>query len=518
MDADSKLSACPYPGLRPFDSGESHLFFGRDGQADQLIDRLRRTRFLTVLGTSGSGKSSLVRAGLLPALFAGLMREAGSRWRIAILHPGGNPLGNLAGALTERDVFNIVPQANHSVRLAMVDAALRRGRRGLVEIAEQASLESHENLLIVVDEFETLFRFRAGSAGGSLQEEAADFVKLLLEASRQWEIPIYVVLVLRSDFIGDCSVFWGLPEAINNGLFSIPRMNRDQLREAISGPVAVAGGEITPRLINRLLNDVGDSFDQLPILQQTLMRVWECWTKSDGKALDLEHYQAIGTMAESLSRHADEAIEELSIGGQKLAEVLFKALTELGTDNREIRRPTTIGEVCTIAGASEAEVAEVVNVFRRGDRSFLMPPPEIPLHAETLIDISHESLIRNWRRLRDWVAQESNSARIYKRLAETAVLYQMAAAGLWRNPDLQVALNWRDRAKPNEAWARRYHPEFSSAMEFLDASVKAQDAELRESEERRLREIKRSRQMSLVMLILFVLALGAFIFAYTKSL
>jgi hypothetical protein len=293
-------------------------------------------------------------------------------------------------------------------------------------------------------------------------------------------------------------------------------MGRDQLRNAISGPAAVAGGDITPRLVNRLLNDIGDNFDQLPILQQTLMRVWEYCRESEGESLDLEHYQAIGTMTESLSRHADEALQTLPESCHRLAEIMFKALTERGADNREIRRPTTISEICAIAGATIDEVAQVVEVFRREGRSFLMPPPGIPIRAETVIDIVHESLIRNWERLKVWVDEESNSARIYKRTAETAVFHQEGAAGLLQDPELQVALRWRNEIKPNEAWARRYHPDFSSAMRFLDESVIAQEARIRESEERRLREIRRTRQLSLVMFALFMLTLLALIFAYFK--
>ena len=545
MDVDSELSACPFPGLRPFDSSESHLFFGRDGQSDQLIERLKRTRFLTVVGTSGSGKSSLIWAGLLPALHAGFMPGAGSLWRVAIMHPGSNPVGSLASALTEREVLNIARNEDQSVRLAIVDAALRRGRRGLVEIAKQSLMQTqtHENLLIVVDEFETLFRFQAISLGGSSQEEAADFVKLLLEASRQSEIPIYVVLVLRSDYIGDCSVFWGLPEAINNGLFSIPRMNRDQLRAAVTGPVAVAWANITPRLVNRLLNDVGDNQDQLPVFQHLLMRSWHEWKEKrlvvelpngegrphrevhQGDAIDSCCAEAVGGMAEALSRHADEAYFELPDDSHReVAANLFKALIEKGTDNREIPRPITLGALTSITGARQSEVITVIEAFRQPGRAFLMPPAPIALNSESLVDISHESLIRGWPPLKEWVDEEARSARIYRRLAETAVLYTEDRAGLWRDPDLQIALTWRGQTRPNEAWARRYHPEFNAAMEFLDQSVKARDAEVFSSEQRQLLDvksqvldIKRSRRISVLMFILFLLALGAFILAYTKS-
>jgi len=517
MNPEPKRHDCPYPGMRPFELSESHLFFGRDGQSDELIERLGRTRFVTIIGTSGSGKSSLLRAGLLPALMGGMMGESGSNWRIAILRPGNDPIGHLAGALCQESFLD----TDRNFELAIVNAALRRGSRGLVEVVQQRSARADENLLIVVDQFEELFHFRAASEKGSAQEEAAGFVKLLLEAANQPEIPIYVALVLRSDFIGDCSVFWGLPEAINNGLFSIPRMTRDQLREAIFGPLTVSGGSITPQTVNRLLNDVGDNSDQLPILQHALMRTWQSWRASGGPAVDLEHYKAIGTMSESLSQHADEAYNELSDEDQRIAERLFKALTERAADNRDISRPTTIDQLCAIAEATPNEVATVIETFRREDRSFLMPPPGVTLGPDTLIDISHESLIRNWSRLRGWVEEESRSARIYKRLAETATYYQAGQAGLWQGPDLEVALRWREQTKLNETWARRYHPEFATARTFLEESVRAQDARaqdarLLESARHRRRGIKISWLTALLIVFLASLTVLGLIIVYKR--
>lgn len=298
-------------------------------------------------------------------------------------------------------------------------------------------------------------------------------MKLLLESTRQDELSIYVVLTMRSEYLGDCTQFWDLPEAINAGQYLIPRMNRSQRQEAITGPVAVGGAGMAPRLIQRLLNDVGDNPDQLPTLQHALMRTWDHWAATEGEdvAMDLDHYEAIGGMAEALSRHADEAFNELPDHTSKvIVERLFKCITRKGSDNREMRFPTRLGELCSAIGAEQAQIMAVADVYRREGRSFLMPPPEVPLTADSLIDIAHESLIRIWGRLRTWVDEEAQSVRIYRRLAETSALYKQGEAGLWRDPDLQIALCWRTRNRPNEAWAQRYHPGFADTIGFLDKS------------------------------------------------
>ncbi|MCA1592706.1 MAG: hypothetical protein LC754_08665, partial [Acidobacteria bacterium] len=532
-------SSNPFPGLRPFEATETHLFFGRDGQSEELLRRLKRTRFLAVVGTSGSGKSSLVRAGLLPALQGGLMASAGSDWRIAILRPGNDPIGNLARALASPSVLGSLDAKSAGMQEVLAETTLRRSSLGLVELVSRARTKldeggqplfhDYENLLVVVDQFEEIFRFKQLIEEENSNEDAAAFVKLLLEAVREPEGKIYVVLTMRSDFLGDCAQFRELPEAINDGQYLIPRMTRDERREAITGPVAVGAGAISEPLVNQLLNDVGDNPDQLPIMQHALMRTWDYWLgqRRNGGPLDIPDYNATGGMSEALSRHADEAYEELSDAQKGIAEKLFKGLTEKGTDNREIRRPMEVQEICELTGADEAMVIPVIEVFRREGRSFLMPPPtdaltgaHVRLNRESLIDISHESLIRNWERLKKWVDEESRSARIYKRLAETAVLHRESKAGLWRNPDLQVALTWREESSPNEVWARRYNGEnreFALAMSFLDESVTARDAQIAGEEARRRKEIKRTRLTALIFGVAFLFSLGMGGIAWSKQ-
>jgi hypothetical protein len=496
MSTQFERTGNPFPGLRPFDTDEYNLFFGRDGQSDELLARLARTRFLAVVGTSGSGKSSLIRAGLIPALYGGLMAQTGSAWRIAVLRPGSNPIGNLACALSRDDVIGS-PETDDDVQAAIIETTLRRSTLGLVDAVRQARLASYENVLVVVDQFEELFRFRSMREVVGSEDDAAAFVKLLLEAPRQPEANIYVVLTMRSDFLGDCAQFWGLPEAINEGQYLIPRMTRDERRSAITGPALVADAEISAPLVNRLLNDAGDNPDQLPILQHALMRTWDHWTahRRDSEPVGLEDYEAVGTMSDALSRHAEEAFAELPDERSRVvAACMFKALTERGADNRETRRPTRLSDICAIAEAGEDEVRRVVEVFRREGRSFLMPPAGTPLDAETVIDISHESLIRNWQRLKDWARDEAEAARIYRRLAGAALDYGAGEVGLLDDVTLQWVLKWKETYKPNRAWGVRYHEGYDEAMAYLEESRAARERDAEERERRAQEELERERR------------------------
>lgn len=550
------LPTHPFPGLRPFKYEESQLFFGRDGQVEKMIAKLSAKHFLGVVGTSGSGKSSLVFAGLLPALRSGMMPGAGSNWRIVVMRPGDDPLGNLARGLTGPHVFGKAHPADRELQTAVTEVVLRRGSRGLIEVVRQNTRQHDptKNLLVVVDQFEELFRYARDARlaeNEKYADNAAAFVKLLLEAVRpnaagNFEQQLYVMLTMRSDFLGDCAQFWDLPEAINESQYLIPRLTRDQLREVIEGPVALCHGQITARLVNLLLNDIGDRQDQLPILQHALMRTWNKCRQQAGReedagnlpALDLPHYEAVGGLENALSKHADEALTELDERQQQIAKKVFQCLTEKGEDNREIRRPVALQSLCEVAQASQPEVIAVIETFRAPGRTFLMPPrddkPE--LQAETRIDISHESLIRVWQRLRHWVNEEAEAAATYRRLADVAQRRAAGKAEVLSGVDLDAALQWHTDTQPSAVWAARYHHDFASVMKLLEESqaIRAanearQRAEAQAKEAQRQamaiaeerqhhneREITRTRKFATILGIAFLLALGLTIYSFLQ--
>jgi WD40 repeat protein/energy-coupling factor transporter ATP-binding protein EcfA2 len=498
----------PFPGLRPFEPYQAEIFFGRDEQIEEVAQRLQKNRFLAVVGSSGSGKSSLVRAGLIPLLERSHFGFMGSTWRIAILRPGRNATVELASALAGS--FADSPQS--------VLEALSTTSAGLAKYARQR-LGPNESLLVLVDQFEELFRYHETTSATSPGQTPAAFVKLLLAATGHNDhplptlddVPVYVVITMRSDFLGRCSQFRGLPEVLNDTQYLVPRMSREEQRETIEGPVGMAGARIAAPLVQRLLNEVNNNPDQLPVLQHVLMRIWEnsSTERQHGNAVQVKDYEDVGGMSEALNRDADTAFAALKDDEKKktIARNLFQRLVEPGAPDEETRHPTALSKLVAVIGEPEAQVREVIDVFRA--RGFLT----LSADEDPIVDISHESLIRNWRQLGRWVMEESRSAALYRRLADTAELYERGEAGLLLNPQLQLLLNWRDETEPNEAWAQRYHPRFSAAMTFLEKSKKAHDDEIRRIERVRETNLRRARWTAVVFGALFLAAILGLYFA-----
>lgn len=255
------------------------------------------------------------------------------------------------------------------------------------------------------------------------QEEARAFVKLLLEVlcPKYEGLQVYVALTMRSDFLGACALFSGLADAINNGLYLLPQMEREQFRDAIKGPVDVGGGKISERLIDTLINDLRDDTDQLPILQHAMMRLWDRWSQDGGEKIDFEHYRQIGELSATLCNHAEEVFTSLDQQRQQpIAEAVFRSITRVN-EGKIVRCQTKLGLIrksSKLTNASFEEVVAVINEFRADGRSFLVPPINKAIDDETAIDISHESLIRQWKRLRHWAEDEALNQELYRQIAE----------------------------------------------------------------------------------------------------
>ena len=511
-----KIGTNPFPGLRPFTLDDSHLFFGREGQVDEILLKLYHHRSVTIIGYSGSGKSSLMFCGLIPVLYGGFMTDSGPHWKVITVRPGNAPIENLSQAAVK---FLLqegrISEADIQIHKAIISSVLRNGPNGLVELAKYLQSDNSDNIFFLIDQFEELFRYK-DSGNEDFTNESTAYVNLLLNAVNQRDVPAYISLNMRSDFIGECASFPGLTQMINTSNYLVPQMTRDQKRMAIEGPVAVGGGRISQRLVKRLLSDIGDNQDQLPILQHAMMRTWDYWVanREEGEPMDIRHYNAVGRIAQALSLHANEAYDELTNKEKEIAEVLFKTITEKNSESLEMRRPGRISEIAGLAQVSEAQVIDVVEKFRKPGRSFLMPGMHVTLKPDSVVELSHESLMRIWTRLSAWVDEEFESALMYKRVSDAAAMYQIGKTSLWRPPDLQLALNWQKKQKPTRLWAQRYDIAFERAIVFLDTSRITYEAELKNQEMLQRRMLQRARVTSLILALLLLIATGMFVYGF----
>jgi hypothetical protein len=518
----------PYPGLRAFARDESDLFFGRDGCVDAMVDRLAATRFLAVLGASGSGKSSLVRTGLLDALDLGFHPWAGSQWTVADLHPGGQPIRNLATALL-RSKDGGEPEG---MSIDLLAAFLRRGPRSVAEWASGGNLEPQCNLLILVDQFEELFRY----GNYARQEEAEAFVTLLLETAAMPDLKVHVVVTMRSEFLGACALMPGLAEKINAGLYLTPRMSRDECREAIQGPAGVMGFTVEPALVNRLLNDLasfapwdaGDSVDQverlarradqLPLMQHVLNRLWaraSAEANGAGVVLTLADYAGLGGLSGALDAHGKEILSALGDARAGSVETVFRSLVSGSGVAAAVRRPCRMGELVRVTGNRE-DVVAIVEAFRAPDCNFLRTSEQSLSGDDVIVDISHESLIRQWTPLRGWLENEARASAAWQRLVTAEERYSRGEGDLLTGLDLGALAAWWESVNPTRAWASRHGGEFEKVSAYLDASRRADAAQTEAERRRQMRETYGLRIGLAVLLTALAFAVGFGVLAHFR--
>ena len=310
----------PFPGLRPFGFADRAFFFGRERQAFALYRLVENGRFIAVIGSSGSGKSSLVLAGLQGLLADETADQSGPNWAFRAMRPGGAPIKRLAAALASLADKDSPDDAAR--RRDRIDWTLRQSSFSFESALEAAGGLGGRALLLVVDQFEELFRFglaglalrRASVEEARARDEAAQFVQILLDADRRRLKDVHVLITMRSDFIGDCAYFHGLSEAVSATQYLVPNLTRSQLEDVIRKPIEKSGAVIEPELVERLINDCSDELDQLPVLQHCLMRLWDragqasTAASSPPHAPDLRRYRPAGRGAVAPCRRGSGAM------------------------------------------------------------------------------------------------------------------------------------------------------------------------------------------------------------------
>jgi len=462
----------PFPGLRAFRENEHNFFFGRERECEEIIDKLLKNKFVAVIGNAGSGKTSVLQAGVIPALKRGDFSP--EKWKIISMSPGTNPLGNLASSIA-REV-NLNRRNYESLRLSIADV-LKSNHDGLNRIVNDLIIKDDESVLIVVDQFEELFRYGKKVSGLYAGNGATAFVNLLMNAVEQQGTKIFLIVAVSSEYIPDCTIFYRFTQSIiiNRSSVIISGIPAENLKVIIENPVKISGTSVDPRLSDTITGIASDRAIPATLIQHALRRTWSNWErkKESGTPVGTSDFEKAGGLDKSVDIHGEEIYAKLDERERKACELLFRTITGKGVNNEYIRKPSSAGLIRAVTGCSEEELNAVIEKFAGDEAGFIKCTGTIPVNDDTMVDVSYDCILNSWERLRQWIDEETDSASTYLRLSELSVLHQQGKTDLLKAPDLFTFLNWREKQKPSLQWAMQYRPGFEKAMDYLNASENA---------------------------------------------
>ncbi|MGD9100910.1 MAG: hypothetical protein PVF45_10560, partial [Anaerolineae bacterium] len=474
LPAPPAPGASPFKGLQYFDQADAHLFFGREALTAKLVGQLRAQRFLAVVGASGSGKSSVVRAGLIPALQRGepladgtLPPDGSADWPIHVITPTAHPLKELAASLT-RDAESV------RATTTLMDDLARDPRSLDLVVSRLLKRDGRGNsLLLVVDQFEELF-----TACKDAVEHQAFVDNLLHAVAPGTEGATVLVIALRADFYAHCAQYDDLRGALEKCQAYIGPMNPDELRCAIEEPATQGGWEFEPGLVDLLLRDVGGEPGALPLLSHALL---ETWQRRQGRTLTLAGYHEAGGVHGAIAQTAETVYQhKLTPAQRPIARDIFLRLTELGEGTQDTRRRAALAEL--VPRPQDGPQVEAVLKTLADAR--------LVTTSEEAAEVAHEALIREWPTLRRWLDENREGLRVHRHLTESAQGWRELnrdPGELYRGTRLAQALDWAeslgDKLNPLE-------------REFLDASQAATEKAEREREATRQRELTQARDLA----------------------
>lgn len=462
----------PYKGLLFFDEADADLFFGREALTARLADRVTAIelhsslRFLAVVGASGSGKSSLVRAGLAVTL-----KRRG--WATYIFTPTAEPLKSLAVQL------NALPPPDKATRVLF-----------LVDQFEETFTLCHEEAtrIAFIDQLLTLATHAPdgaaapGQDGGNLSKGQRD--QSQRDQGQKDQQTITVVIALRADFYAHCAQYPRWRQAVAAHQEYIGQMTTEELRRAIEEPAKAGGWEFEPGLVDVLLHDIG-AYDAgapepgaLPLLSHALLATWE---RRRGRIFTLDGYRAAGGVRRAIAETAESVFaDQLNPAQQELARDLFLRLTELGEGTEDTRRRAALTELVR-QSAEAVQLRAVLNTLAEA---------RLITINEDSAEVAHEALIREWQRLHEWLTQDREGIRTHRHLTDAAREWQALgrdAGALYRGARLALACEW---AMPNEARLNELE------RAFLAASMAQEQHEARERKAQQQRELAAAQQLA----------------------
>jgi WD40 repeat protein/uncharacterized caspase-like protein len=505
------LNLCPYMGLKAFSEEDSPFFFGREALAQKVLGELSRQPFLALVGASGSGKSSVLYAGVLAQLRQGAQIPESQFWWIGSFRPGARPLEALIRRLVDRGTSKEVAYQQEELK-----SRLDEGVEGFVYWLRS---RPEPMVVLAIDQFEEIFTLAE-------KEEREQFVSLILGAIEEASDRFKVILTLRTDFIAPCLEIPPLARYLQTSSILIPpSLNEDDYRKIIVNPAEKVGLRVESELVEVLLQELNRGFGDLALLEFVLEQVWQ--QRQPGR-LSLQVYQQqIGGLKGALEKKASAVYESLDDEAQACARWIFLALTQLGEGTEDTRRRVLKSQLSvakypaplvdrTLQSLTAAKLlvvgleTEAVPVGQSRDHSVKLPDSETLLRdrsQEVTVEVAHEILIRHWSTLREWLQENRQRLRIQRQIEQAAAQWQQNE----RQPDF--LLRGVQLASAEEIYLR-YGDELSEEVrQFIEAGLQARE----EAQKQTKRQLKQARLAAFAIALLALASVSFGLLAYRQK-
>ncbi|NDC78545.1 MAG: hypothetical protein EBZ67_11835, partial [Chitinophagia bacterium] len=518
-----------FPGLQPYGAAQAPHFRGRERQVEDLLSVMQASRFIGVVGPEGAGKTSLVTAGLVPALQRGFRGVGGTAWQVCQFQPGITPVENLAFALANIDPEAADPRLSLERQIDYT-TMFRADHSGLIHAVNAIGLRDGENLLICIDSLEELFEL-SGKYLPDMNsgQEAELFVSNIARLLGVPGLPVYVLVTLRSEHIPSLYNFRSLHPYLGTGLYTVPMFRNDDFAEVVRHGLGACRIEAEAETVDALRESFGQDLRQLPQLQTWLRRAAERYRPAVGTEerveLGANQLSVLGPLDACVPSMLEGFHEGLSERERHVMCQLFSHIAVPG-EGQFGSKPQTVREVCERRDIPKTELDGLVRRMGRDLPGILSATEpydkqvdhfrEQPIPERSVLTLSNPWLLRGWKRLSDWLEAEREAASLYLRLSEAARMYALGQTALLRPPDLDLFHKWWETFRPQPAWAGQFNTHYRQAEQYLTESLANHRSETERQEKERKEELRKARKRVAIGLtvgaVSLVLALAAIYF------
>lgn len=502
-------------------------FAGRQRQIVELLSFFQTSRLIGLFGENGTGKSTFIQNGLIPELDQGFLGIAGPNWKTCVIRPGISPLENLASGLAELI-------GDKSKFKAEEEYLLSKSMRTNNDAVRKVSLDffKHElgfNSLLIIDNFEDLFHFRNIGANSATWENTVNgFVQNITKCSLNSDAPLYFLIILRSDFVPHIFRYRSFYEVISKSQYSLPQFRKSEFQEIIAVQNRRNKVSIDNETMNLLYQQVGKDLRNLKLLNLFLDQVTPIAQNTPTQEINLELLQQV-----DFTKLYEDKLEhfygQCSPKEQEILEKLLKQIT-ISEDGSSLRKPIQVGQLLQVLGIDFTELNPLLSKVKQelGFALEIVKPSNDRLDSEdpafipetSAINVKNEHFIPFWPRLTEWIKQEKDSQETYKRLSETAKMFDQNLTGYLNPPDLDYILKWYEHQKPDELWANQFNPHFKKVIGYLlDSKQKFQQKILEKEaiQKEKIRRIRKTGFYVITATIFIILVIGVFAYDAKKQ-